>query len=468
MRQKSQADLLNEPVQRLIYKQTIPVMLAGLLSTSYMFIDMFFASRLGGVQVASIAFVTPIFVMLQALATGLSRGGVSIIAKLIGQDKKDEACAYATQLRLIVLYLALFFSVTGIFVTPFLLTLLGIDGELHAQALIYTQILFFSVPFSLANRLYMALFKSQGKMNITSRITLLGVVGNTLLNTLALFVFKLGIDGLAYASVLTRIIQALVVVTLFHKSHQDFEIKWSSSSEFSKRKIWIRLFKVGLPLSFSQASLHFGNLLINMIIVPYGYQVVAAFAIGNRINSLMFFPSKEIGQALVPLIAQNWGKRAMARVREAIRRGIVFSVVFGVLAAFVLQAIKFPLGRFLTKGDALTYRHVLNYVGIAGWTVIAWAIFHTLQAIFNSFQRTSFTLISNMVRLWGIRIPGILLFRYFLPSLEEYGVWYTMFISNSLTLVFAVVYFAIKVPPLLGNEGKADTIDSLTPLPATE
>ncbi|MDC7222756.1 MAG: MATE family efflux transporter [Spirochaetales bacterium] len=452
MKKRIDADLLNEPVRTLIYKQTIPVMLAGVLSTSYMFIDMFFASRLGGVQVASIAFVTPIFVILQALATGLSRGGVSIIAKLIGQDKKDEACAVATQLRIIVISMALFFSVVGVLCMPLLLPLLGIDGELHAQALIYTQILFFSVPFSLANQLYMALFKSQGKMKITSRITLLGVAGNTLFNTLALFVFKMGIDGLAYASVLTRIIQSLVVITLFHRTQQDFKILWRTPSEIDRFPIWSQLFKVGLPLAFSQASLHFGNLLINIMIVPYGYQVVAAFAIGNRINSLLFFPSKEIGQALVPLVAQNWGQKAMDRVRETIKRGIIFSVCFGILAAFLLQAIKYPLGDFLTKGDDITYNHVIHYVGIAGWTVIAWAIFHTLQAIFDSFQKTSFTFIINLVRLWCIRIPGILIFRFFVPSVAEYGVWYTMFISNTVTLFFAIAFFIKKVPPLLKEE----------------
>lgn len=73
MKQKTNVDLIHDPIGTLIFKQTVPVILAGVLSTSYMFIDMIFASRLGGVQVASVAFVTPIFIMLQALATGLSR-----------------------------------------------------------------------------------------------------------------------------------------------------------------------------------------------------------------------------------------------------------------------------------------------------------------------------------------------------------------------------------------------------------
>lgn len=74
-------------------------MLAGLVTTSYNFVDMIFASRLGSVEVASIAFVAPFFMMLQALAIGVIRGGISIIATLLGQQEPDEASAYATQLR---------------------------------------------------------------------------------------------------------------------------------------------------------------------------------------------------------------------------------------------------------------------------------------------------------------------------------------------------------------------------------
>jgi multidrug efflux pump len=468
MSNKKPADLLNDPVPSLIYKQTIPIMLAGLLTTSYGFIDMIFASRLGVVQVASIAFISPLFIMLSSLAMGVSRGGISIIAKLLGQDKKEEAADYATQLRLVIITLALLFSLVGTLFAPAILRLIRISDELYDQALIYGRIRFLSVPFTLGLSLYMTLFKSQGKMEIASRISLLGVVGNAVLNGFCLYVLKMGIDGLAYATLCTKILQTIVIILTYNSGEHEFEIKWRVSPQVNVRAIWLHLLKVGLPLSFTQASTHFGFLVLNMFIVNYSHQAVAAFAIGNRINSLLFFPSKEIGQGLIPLIAKNWGKKYMGRVREVIKRGLVFSLVFGVFAAFVIQTIKFPLGRFLTKGDPLTYEHVLNYVGLVGWTVIAWAIFHTLQAIFTSFQRTSFTLIVTSVRLWGIRIPGILIFQKFFPSLGEFGVWYTMFISNMLTLIFAVVYFAIKVPPLLADKDEGATIASLTPLPLEE
>lgn len=449
MKYNKNIDLHKDPIKSLIFKMTLPTMFAGLLTTSYSFIDMIFASRLGSVQVASIAFVTPLFMMLQAIAIGVTRGGVSIIAKYLGEKDRDSASAYATNLRLMIYALAGFFSIFGILFAPTILSLIKISDELYDQALIYTRILFYSMPFSLTIGLYMTLFKSQGKMEITSRISLIGVLSNIVLNSICIYVLKMGIEGLAYASLATKIIQAVVIVIMFHSSNHDFKIGWRTPGRNDIKDIWLKLLKVGLPLSISLASFNFGNLFLNIFIVHYGHEAVAAFAIGNRINSLLFMPSKELGQGLIPLLAQNWGRKAMNRVKETIKYGLIFSVSFGLIAAFIIQIIKYPLAQLLTNGETVTYGYVLDFVGLVGWTVIAWAIFNTLQAIFNGFQKTSFILITNLVRLWGLRLPGVLFFQHFIPSVAEYGVWYTMFFSNTLTLVFAAVYFIIKIPPML-------------------
>lgn len=454
MFKKKNLDLHNENVLKLIFQTTIPVMLAGVLTTSYSFIDMIFASRLGSIQVASIAYVTPLFIMINALALGVSRGGISIIAKLLGQEKREEASSYATELRVVILIASLFIGLIGFTLAPVILNIIMISPELYGQTLIYTRIWFISVPLLLIMSLYFTFFKSQGKMYITSRISLIGVILNASFNAICIYLFKMGIEGLAYATMMTKFIQVIIMVISYHFSEQDFRLGWKSSSKYSRVHIWKHLLKVGLPLSVTQASTHFGFLILNIFINKYGYQAVAAFAIGNRINSLLFFPSKEIGQGLIPLIAQNWGRKSISRVKEAIRYGIIYSTIFGILAGFIIQIIKYPIGRFLTKGDLETYTHVINYVGLVGWTVIAWAIFHTLQSIFTSFQKTSFTLIINMIRLWGIRIPGVILFSLFLSNIAEYGVWNTMFISNVVTLIIAIVYFRKKVPAFLKEEVK--------------
>ena len=446
---KAALDLHKDPIKSLIFKITTPVMLAGIVTTSYSFVDMVFASRLGSVEVASIAFVTPLFIMLQAFSSGVTIGGVSIIATLLGQRKYQEASAYATQLRLLIVALSVIFTVPGIFLLPMILNTVGVSADLYNQSLTYSQILFLSIPVILIFQLYSNLFKSQGKMKVISMVSIFGIICNAILNAIFLYLLEFDIEGLAYATLLTTMIQMFITLFIYGREKHEFSIGWQVSSRYSKFAICKKLLKVGLPLSLTQASTHFGFLVMNIFIVQFGHQAVAAFAIGNRINSLLFTPAKEIGSGIIPLLAQNLGRGAIDRVREIIKLSIIYTVAFGIFSALAIQVIKYPIAHFLTKDDPETYQHVIDYVGLVGWTAIAWAIFHTLQGIVNSFQKTIFTLVINVIRLWGIRIPGILIFYYFIPSVAEYGIWYTMFFSNTLTMLFAIVYFMMIAPSML-------------------
>lgn len=445
-------DLDTSPIGQLIIQMSTPVMLAGLLTTTYGFVDMIFASRLGGVQVASIAFVSPLFMMLRSIVRGISKGGVSVIAKQLGQKEYEQSAAYATQLRLMIIAFAVFFSLMGVLFSHAILTALQISGPLFDQSLIYTRIMFFSLPASAIVALYLTLFTSQGKMKITSQISFLGLGCNIVLNSISVFVLNLGIEGLAYATLITQYIQAMIIVFIYHREIHDFSISWRRSSAFAVGSIRWHLLKVGAPLSFSLASTSIGILVINVIIAPMGYEVVAAFAIGNRIHSLMFMPTKQMGQGLVPLMAHNWGANSLDRVRRTIKLGLWYSLGLGIFAGVFIQIIKWPLGSFLTKGEDEILGHVINYVSLVGWTAIAWSVFHMLQSVFESFQKTSFTFWTNLFRLWGIRIPGVLLLSIFIPSLQEYVVWYTMFWSNIITLFFALVFFAVKIPDFLNSD----------------
>lgn len=465
----AKVDLHNDPIRQLIFRMTTPGMVAGLVVTSYSLLDMIFASQLGSVEVASVAFIAPLFMMLQALASGIIQGGVSIIAHLIGKKSIQEACAYASLLRILIIGLSLLFSLVGIISLPLILSSVGLSQALYTQSLIYSQILLLSIPMTLTYLLYESFFRSQGKMAIISKIAIFGVVCNALLNALFIFVLDFQIDGLAYATLITAVIQMLIAIYLYQHGNHEFVLKWSIKKQFSKLTMLKKLLKVGLPLSFSLASTHFGFMVLNIFIVQYGHQAVAAFAIGNSINSLLFTPTREFGIGLIPLMAQNWGRGSIDRVKQTIKLGMIYAFVISVIAGIIIQLIKYPIAQFLTKDDHITYQHIINYVGLVGWTVIAWTIFHTLKAIFTSFQKTMFTLIVDVVRLWGLRIPGVILFYSFLPALAEYGIWYTMFISNTVTAVFAVVYFILVIPPMLEkeiinrqqNQAKATELESL-------
>ncbi len=438
-------NLTESPVKTLIPRLALPVMLAGLLRTSYGFVDMIFASRLGGLQVASVAFITPLFNVIQALGLGISTGGIGVIAKHLGEGNRKEASDSAFQLRSVILILSVLVIFIGLFLTPGNLSLLGLEGELLENSYRYSAILLYSLPFFMIIQLYMSLFKAQGKMGIVSWIALAGVILNTLFNSLFVIIFDLGIEGLAAATLLTQVLQAVFITVYYHLSSHDFELTLSPFRGSFNREKCRAVLKVGLPLSFSHGSVQFGFLVINSIIAPYGYQVVAAFAIGNQVNSILYSPSMGLGQAMVPLVAQNWGAGKIERVRESIRTGLGFSTIYGFIGALLILMLRTPVGGFLSKNDPVIVAHVENYSGLMAWALVSWALFQSLSGIFNGFQRTDLTMGLTVFRLWGLRIPGVLLFRFFLPSFAEYGVWITMFASNMIALAGAFLLYFLNI-----------------------
>lgn len=438
--------MLKDSVKGLIIKLSLPVIVTSLLNASYGIVDMVFASRLGGLEVASVAFVTPMFRMIMALGVGLSTGGISVIAKQIGEGDQDKVSKYAFQLRSLIIVWSLTFAILGLLFTDYILNFLGLEGEMLYQSIIYTRIRFLSIPLLLLFSVYLALYNAQGNMNMTLKMSVLGLISNAVLNAFYIYVLKSDIGGLAYATTQSQGIQAVVIIILFHKNNSSFGLDLNIFKEKFNLKICKKLFKIGMPLAFSQSSTSLGFLLMNMFIVGYGYEVVAGFTIGNRINSMFFMVTAGIGRSIVPLIAQNWGNRSYDRLKDTIRIGMIYSFVMGLFGSVMIQLIVIPLATFLAKGDQLVFTHTVNFVRIVGWTVIAWGIFQGLTGVFNGFQMTKISMIISIVRLWVLRIPLLIFFRYIFTAWDEYGVWWTMFISNSITAICSIVIYYINNP----------------------
>lgn len=443
---KKDLDLLKGSISKLILQLTAPMMVSTLIRNSYFFIDMAFAAFLGGVQIASVAVVSPLINTLNSMGMGITNGGVGVIAKAIGEGDSEKASKYAVQLRIVILLVASVITLIGVIFTMISSNFISSDGELLSESLNYSKIMFFSLPFTMISSFYMTLYQSQGKMNITTKMTLITFIGNTVFNATFLLVFKMGIEGLAYGTLLTKIIQMFIIIRLYNKETHQFTLPYAVFTSRLNIPIMKDLLKVGLPLSFSMSSTSFGFFLCNLVIAPYGYEVVAGYAIGNRINTFFYGTAQGFGKGTVPLVAQNVGNRNLTRVKEIINKNILYAGLYGILGVFGLMLIIPPLSQFLAKDNEIILRHVVNYTRLMSWGMIPWSLFQCMAGVFTGLQKTMITMSITAVRLWALRIPGIIVFYKFFSSFAEYGVWYTMFYSNLLTALFALLLYIFYIP----------------------
>jgi Na+-driven multidrug efflux pump len=198
---------------------------------------------------------------------------------------------------------------------------------------------------------------------------------------------------------------------------------------------------MGIPTVIEKVSLSYGFVMVNQVIIRYGDNVLAAYGITNRINSVLFSTVAGIGTGLAIIITQNLAQNQTARVKAAIKLSMLIAVILSTVVGFTLLLFKIPVANVMTRGDAEVLRHTLNAMSVYSISVIPWAVFQVIIGIFQGYGKTKYNLLISFMRVYLFRLPIISGLAFLLPNLKEYTVWYGMLISNILTAVSAVVLY---------------------------
>jgi len=174
----------NTPIRKAAMMQIIPSVLSQLVTLVYNLADTFFVGMLNDpAQLGAITVVTPTFVLINAFANLFGIGGASLISRLLGQRKGQEAASVSTLCITLGTFAALIYALfTGIFAGP-LLTLCGADANtmVYARQYAFWVLTMGSIP-SVMNMLLASLIRAEGQARVASMGVSLGAVLNILLD----------------------------------------------------------------------------------------------------------------------------------------------------------------------------------------------------------------------------------------------------------------------------------------------
>ena len=186
--------------------------------------------------------------------------------------------------------------------------------------------------------------------------------------------------------------------------------------------------RTALPASSGQALTAIGFIIMTTIIISYGVDTLAAFSIGNRIASLILHPVMAIGGVVAAYIGQNIGNLNVERAKETFKKAMILSLVIMTVLSIIVMFLREPLAMiFLEESEAIDLTVKYMFYLIIGLPLMA--IFQTFIGTFNGTGHTKFTFAIGVTRLWILRIPLILIFKYF-TDMGSSGIWTAMLISN--------------------------------------
>jgi len=429
--------ILTGNLYKVILTLSGPIILNNLIQTFYNLTDTFFVSKLGSTEIAAIQFVWPLIFMIIALGIGLSMASSSMISQHIGAKQYKEASKVSGQLIYFSLIFSIVVGITGFILSPYIIRAMGGTGELFTHANNYLRIMFLGTFSNFLLLSFIAIKQGQGDTKTPMKFSILSVITNIILDPIFIFTFGLGVSGAAIATVISRTIFALLGI--YYLVTMDFGLKIDFNNFKFNSSVIKKITTIGLPTSFGQATTAIGFAVLNVFIISYGEGVLAAFAIGNRIASLVFLPAMGIGSAVSIIVGQNLGADKIDRARDTFYKSLFITITIMTTAGLSLLYFSDNLIEIFTK-DPFIISEGTYYLKFILLTLPLMGVYQLLIGVFIGSGHTIQGMIVMVGRLWLIRIPLMLIFKTY-SNLGTSSIWYSMVISNILICIIGYGMF---------------------------
>ena len=432
--------ILNGSLYKVIITLALPIMVNNLIQTLYNLADGLWVAKLGEDHFAATVFVWPVNFIFISVGIGISIAGTALLSQFIGASKYKEANKYASQLIVMSLICSVSFAIIGYIMTPFIIKQMGATGALAEYSEIYLKITFLDMPFMFLFFSFNSIMNAQGSNLKPTILSAISAVLNVVLDPIFIFTFNMGIAGAAIATLISKALLALA--GLFILARGSSIIRPSFKKFKFDKGIVHKIISVALPSSIGQSGSALGFVILNGFILSYGNATMAAFGMVNRITSLIMQPAMGIGAALTSIVGQNLGYDQIDRVKEAFIKSLKLTISFSVVGCIALLLWDKPIIHFFfqSKENTEAVSQGITYLQYISFSMPLMGIFSVLQGIFQGSGHTKYSMAMEIGRLWFVRLPMILLFKYF-TNVGPAGIWFSMSFSNLIICGFGYLMY---------------------------
>lgn len=332
-----------EKVSKILLKFSIPCILSLLISSLYNIVDQIFIgnSELGYLGNAATGIVFPITIIAVAFAWAIGDGGAAYLS--LCQGRKDTKNAHVAIGNGIIInfIISLIFVLLGFLFMDNLLTIFGASSVTLPIAREYFTIILIFIPvYMLANGMN-AIIRADGSPGFSMASTLIGAITNIILDPIFIFVFKWGIAGAAWATIIGQCLSLIASIIYFTRT-KTFKIKWSSFKiNFS---IFSNVIKLGVSTFITQMSIVIISLVCNIMLAKYGAMSkygadipIAVIGICMKVFTIVINIAVGIILGAQPILGYNYGAKLYDRVKETFKLVVISTAIVGLVSTAIFE-----------------------------------------------------------------------------------------------------------------------------------
>lgn len=437
----TEADYTKISLKKAIFLLAIPMIVELVMESVFAVVDIYFVGKLGSSAVATVGLTETYMFLLYSIAMGMSMAVTAIIARRIGEKKKEEAGLSAAQAMILAFLASLPFMVCGIFFSQQLLALMGADRWILEHGYHYTQWMLGGNLIILFLFVINAIFRGAGDAAIAMRVLIIANLINIALDPILIFGWgpfpAMGVEGAAIATNVGRGIGVCIQLWAIFKGGQHIQIRLSQLAWNAKTILHILKTSLG---GIGQMIVAMTSWIFLMrILADIGSEAVAASTIVIRIMMFTMMPAWGLSNAAATLVGQNLGAGDSKRAESSVWIIGIINMIFLVAVSFVYFFFNEALMRIFTTDEkvisiGMEWLQILSYsYFVYGWWMVS------VQA-FNGAGDTKTPTLINLIFFWLIQIPLSYLLAIEL-NWEHSGVFWAVFVSETAVGICTLLLF---------------------------
>lgn len=435
--------ILNGNILQAILSIAIPVVINSFLQTMYNLTDTYWLGKIGTEQLAAINLVTPVQNIILNFGTGITVAGSVLIAQYIGARDDENAKSMANQIFACAMIFAFICAGICFISTPAIVHWLGADGNTYEYGKIYLRIVVLDMPLLYTINIYNAIHQAQGDTVRPMLLNFLGILINMVLDPLLMITFNLNITGAALATLLAKAPSAVIAFYALTRPTQLISLDLRHLT-FEKAKMK-SILRVGLPTAIGGSTMQLGFLLMSKNVYKYGTEAMAAYGIGNKVNSLITLPTNGIGSAVATIVGQNIGASQPDRAKKSYQLSRNISVAFLFIGGFILS--RTPISTAIVSifsDDSSVIAMAADFLSIMAFWCWTNGIYNSTIGLFQGTAHTEVTMLVDASRLWVFRFLTL----FVCESILHMGVrsiWYSVVVSNGISALILFVLYRLNI-----------------------
>ncbi|EMY9860534.1 MATE family efflux transporter [Clostridioides difficile] len=422
-----------------LLKFTFPTIIMLVISSIYGVVDGYFVSNfVGKTAFTAVNFIMPFLLILGCVGFLFGTGGGALIAKTMGEGKKEEANEQFSLLIVTSAGCGIILAVLGIVTMPWIASAMGADGQLLTDSILYGCVVIIAIPAYILQCEFQCLFATAEKPKLGLYVAIMAGITNIVLDALFITVFKWGLVGAALATAIGQYVGGIIPLLYFSRQN-------NSLLKFKKPKFDCDVLKKTVANGSSELMTNVSTSVVSMLynaqLLKYaGEDGVASY--GVLLYVALLFQAVFIGYSVdtAPIISYHYGAKNYDELKNLRKRSLIVIICFAVFM--------FIIGEFLSKPIAFIFVGYDN--NLMEMTLRAFMIysFSFLFSGFGVFGSSFFTALNDgltsaliaFMRILVFQVVSVLIFPIFWGV---NGIWFSI-VGAEILATIMTAFFIIR------------------------